>query len=332
MQNFTFLFFFLTKHKKNGIILVKGGDCLSFNAEIKKELSGIYQDKDCCNLATLATMIALLSEEKKTGIYLKTENATVARRISILTKKILGFETEIQIKPTKKDGKYIFTLKITDKDNIEKVKEILKLTYPNTNVFFSRIEPSFTVNQCCKVAAVQACFLSSGMILSPKKSYRLEFSTHKKQVSEDIGGILTELGFEPKFSKRNSVFVIYIKNNEEIFHFLSLLNAKRSLKKFIEAKEEKELKNRINRQLNCENANEDKTINSAVLQFKAIDTLKKNKKFEELSLDLQMTAQLRLDNPRASLAELVEKADFSITKSGLNHRLNKLIKIAQINH
>lgn len=309
---------------------MKGGENLSFNGEIKKELSGIYQDKECCNLATLATFYALLSEEKKTGIYLKTENATVARRISILTKKMLGFDTEIQIKPTKKSGKYIFTVKITDKNQIEKIKEKLMLFHQNTSAFFSRIEPSFTLNECCKIASIQACFLSSGMILSPKKSYRLEFSTHKRQVSEDIGGILSELGFEPKFSKRNSVFVIYIKNNEEIFRFLSLMNTKRSLKKFVEAKEEKELKNLINRQLNCESANENKTINSAVLQFKAIDTLKKNKKFDELSSDLKKTAQLRLDNPQASLAELVEKADFSITKSGLNHRLNKLINIAQI--
>lgn len=303
---------------------------MSYNAEIKKELSGIYQNKECCNLATLSAYYALLGEEKKSGIYLKTENATVARRISILTEKIFGAETEIRIKPTKKDGKNIFTLKITDKNDIEAIKEKLKLSHKNTNVFFSRIEPSFTVNNCCKIACIQACFLASGMILSPKKSYRLEFSTHKKQVSEDIGGILSELGFEPKFSKRNSVFVIYIKNNEEIFRFLSLMNAKRSLKKFIEAKEEKELKNRINRQLNCENANENKTINSAVLQFKAIDTLKKNGKFDTLSSDLKMTAQLRLDNPQASLNELVKKAGFAITKSGINHRLNKLIEIAQI--
>lgn len=303
---------------------------MSYNAEIKKELSGIYQNKECCNLATLSAYYALLGEEKKSGIYLKTENATVARRISILTEKIFGAETEIRIKPTKKDGKNIFTLKITDKNDVEAIKEKLKLSHKNTNVFFSRIEPSFTVDNCCKIACIQACFLASGMIISPKKSYRLEFSTHKKQVSEDIGGILSELGFEPKFSKRNSVFVIYIKNNEEIFRFLSLMNAKRSLKKFIEAKEEKDLKNRINRQLNCENANENKTINSAVLQFKAIDTLKKNGKFDTLSSDLKMTAQLRIDNPQASLNELVKKAGFTITKSGINHRLNKLIEIAQI--
>lgn len=308
----------------------KRGNNLSFNTEIKKELSGIYQDKECCNIATLATLLAVLSEEKKTGIYVKTENATVARRIGVLTKKLFGFETQFSVKATKKVGKYIFTVKITDKNNIALIKEKLKMCHPNTGVFFSRIEPSFTLNACCKIASMQAFFLACGMILSPKKSYRLEFCTHKKQVAEDMGGILSELGFEPKFSKRNSSFVIYIKNNEEIFRFLSLMNTKRSLKKFMEAKEEKDLKNRINRQLNCENANENKTINSAVLQFKAIDTLKKNKKFDELSSDLKKTAQLRLDNPQASLSELVKKADFSITKSGLNHRLNKLIKIAQI--
>lgn len=303
---------------------------MSFNTEIKKELSGIYQDKDCCSIASLATLYAILSEEKKTGIFLKTENATVMRRISILTNKLLGFDPQMQIKPTKKSGKYIFTLKISDKENVEALKEKLHLHHRNTNAFFSRLEPAFTVNPCCKVASIQAAFLASGMILSPKKSYHLEFLSHKKQVSEDISNILSELGFEPKTSKRNNNFVIYIKNNEEIFRFLSLMNAKRSLIKFMEAKEEKDLKNRINRQMNCENANENKTINSAVLQAKAIDTLKKSGKFDALSSDLKMTAQLRLENPQSSLSELVEKAKFPITKSGLNHRLNKLINIAQI--
>lgn len=303
---------------------------MSFNTEIKKELSGIYQDKDCCNLSALATMYAILAEEKKSGIFLKTENATVMRRISILTAKILGFDPEIHIKPTKKSGKYIFTLKISDKKYIDALKEKLHLHHKNTTAFFSKIESSFTINPCCKTASIQAAFLASGMILSPKKSYHLEFITHKKQVRDDISNILSELGFEPKASKRNSNFVIYIKNNEEIFRFLSLMNAKRSMIKFMEAKEEKDLKNRINRQLNCENANENKTISSSVLQVKAIDTLKKNGKFDTLSSDLKMTAQLRLQNPQSSLAELVNKANFPITKSGLNHRLNKLITIAQI--
>ena len=302
---------------------------MSYNTEIKKELTGLYSSKICCEKAALATYFAILAEEKKTGIFIKTENINIARRINVLCKKILDIEPEMSFKQTKKKEKIIVTLKITDIISIEKLKSCLKLFHDGTNTFFSKIEPEFTLSQCCKCSSIKAAFLSCGLISSPKKAYHLEFVTHKKKVSEDILSTLIELGFEPKISLRKSNHVIYIKNNEEIYKFLSTLNLKRSMAKFYEIKSEKNLKNTINRQLNCENANENKRINSSVIQIQAIKTLKKNNLFDTLSIDLQKTAQLRIENPDASLSELCEIAAFPITKSGLNHRLKKIISIAQ---
>ncbi len=303
---------------------------MSFNTEIKKELSGLYSSKSCCEKAALATYFAILSEEKKTGIYIKTENLNLARRINILSKKILDIEPETILRQTKKKGTMIITLKITDGASIEKLKKQLKLFHSGANTFFSRIDPEFTLSECCKCSSIKAAFLTCGLISSPKKSYHLEFVTHKKQVCEDIISTLIELRFEPKISTRKSNYVIYMKNNEEIYRFLSLLNLKRSMAKFYEIKSEKDLKNTINRQMNCENANENKRINSSVIQIQAIKLLKKNSIFETLPVDLQKTAELRLKNPNASLSELCEIAEFPITKSGLNHRLKKIISIAQI--
>ncbi len=303
---------------------------MSFNTEIKKELSGLYSTKSCCEKAALATYFAILSEEKKTGIFIKTENINLARRINVLCKKLLDIEPETVFRQTKKKGTLIITLKITDAEAIEKLKNNLKLFYSGTNTFLSKIDPEFTVLECCKCSSIKAAFLTCGLISSPKKSYHLEFVTHKKQVCEDIVSTLIELRFEPKISTRKSNNVIYIKNNEEIYRFLTLLNLKRSMAKFYEIKSEKDLKNTINRQLNCENANENKRINSAVIQIQAIKSLKKNSLFESLPVDLQKTAELRLKNPDSSLNELCEIADFPITKSGLNHRLKKIISIAQM--
>ncbi len=303
---------------------------MSFNTEIKKELSGLYSVKECCEKSSLATYYAILSEEKKTGIYIKTENLNLARRIAVLTKKILDIEPEVILKKTQKKGTMIMTLKITGNEKTEKLKNTLKLFHSSSKTFFSRIDPEFTLSQCCKNASIKAAFLACGLISSPKKSYHLEFVTHKKQVCEDLVSTLIELSFEPKISKRRNSYVIYIKNNEEIYKFLGLINAKRSMMKFYEVKSEKNLKNIINRQLNCENANENKRINTAVIQTQAIRLLKKSGKFEELPVDLKKTAELRLNNPDASLSELSELADFPITKSGLNHRLKKIINIAQM--
>lgn len=303
---------------------------MSFNAEIKKELSGLYSSKECCEKASLATYYAILSEEKKTGIYIKTENLNIARRISVLTKKILNIEPETQVKYLPKKNSAILTLKISDKDEIDKLKSNLNLKHDNTTAFFSRIEPTFTLSECCKCASIKAAFLACGIITSPKKSYHLEFVTHKKQVCQDISSTLYELRFEPKLSKRRNNFVIYIKNNEEIYRFLTIMNLKRSMMKFYEIKSEKNLKNIINRQLNCESANENKRINSAVIQTEAIRIIKRNGKFDELPIDLKKTADLRLKYPDASLSELAEAADFPITKSGLNHRLKRIITIAQM--
>ncbi len=304
---------------------------MSFNTEIKRELSGLYSSKKCCEKAALATYFAIMSEEKKNGIFLKTENINLARRIIVLCKKTLEIEPEMAMHQTQKKGTVITTLKITEKKSIDILKNSLRLFHFGTNAFFSKIDPEFTLSQCCKIASIKAAFLSCGLISSPKKSYHLEFVTHKKQISEDLISTLIELNFEPKKSVRKNCYVIYIKNNEEIYRFISLLGLKRSMAKFYEIKSEKNLKNIINRQLNCENANENKKINSAVIQMQAIRNLKKNGIFEELSSDLKKTAELRSKFPDASLSELCEFADFSITKSGLNHRLNKIISIAQMN-
>ena len=140
--------------------------------------------------------------------------------------------------------------------------------------------------------------------------------------------IFFELGFNVKTVTRNNKYVLYLKNNEEISDFLNLVGAKMSLFKFIDTKLYKELKNDINRQLNCENANENKSISASLIQKKAIDKIIAAEKFECLSEPLKKTASLRLDYPNLPLSELVEMSEEKITKSGLNHRLNKLIEIA----
>ena len=185
------------------------------------------------------------------------------------------------------------------------------------------------MEDCCKRTVLQTAFLAAGFVNSPKKSYHLEIVTHKKRVFTDILNILEEVGIEAKGIIRQNKYVVYLKNNELICDLLGMIGVKRGLFLYHEIKMEKELKNDINRQMNCENANENKTINTAVLQIAAIGKIMKSPIFETLSEPLRETMKLRLANPELSLSELCEVSETPITKSGLNHRLNKLLKIAE---
>lgn len=296
---------------------------MSFNAEIKKELSAVAVNKRCCEKALLCTFFALLSEEKKGIITLKTENINIGRKIITLSKKLLSADLSFEIKENKRRKNPIIVITASLKDS-EKIKKELNLKNEKADIFYSNIPPSFTLNPCCKKASLLGAFLASGFITNPKKSYHLELVTHKKKVIENLFEIMLELSLEPKMTTRKNKYVIYIKNNEEICDFLGIIGAKRSLFKFHETKVEKEIKNRVNRALNCESANQDKVIQTSLLQIQAIEKLIKSGKINELSEDMKKTAYLRLNNPDMSLSELAEVADFKITKSGLNHRLKKI--------
>ncbi len=302
---------------------------MSFTGEIKRELSAMTPKKSCCELATLATLYALLSEEKRSEIILKTENITVARRIVILTRKLLGIELETDIRSNRSKTRKQIAVIVSGKENIDILKKTLKMTSEKADIFHSRIDPAFSVEECCKRAVLQTAFLVNGFVNSPKKSYHLEIATHKKRVFQDILAIAEELGVELKTILRQNKYVMYLKNNEFICDFLGLIGVKRGLFQYHEIKMEKELKNDINRQMNCESANENKRLNAALSQIKALKKLEKSNKMETLSPKLREAMELRLQYPTLSLAELAEKSATPITKSGLNHRLNKLLQLAE---
>ena len=299
---------------------------MSYTKEVKREIGSLNHNRKCCDLALLATFYALLSEEKRSVITIKTENLTVGRKILVLTKKYLSFEPAIEIRNSAKN---IIVITVDNKENIKALKDVLYLKSEKADIFYSVINPRLVLDECCKRACLGGAFLVNGFISSPKKSYHFEITTHKKNVFENLSDIFFELGFNIKTVVRNNKYVIYLKNNEEISDFLNLTGAKRSLFKFVDTKLEKELKNDINRQLNCENSNENKAISASLLQKKAIDKIVAANKFDNLSDALKKTAELRIVYPTMPLSELVLMSEAKITKSGLNHRLNKLISISE---
>lgn len=179
---------------------------------------------------------------------------------------------------------------------------------------------------------IKGVFLASGCIVDPKNDYRFEASFKNKSCAEYFLDMLALLDFTPKLVKRPkaNVYVVYFKESEQISYMLSLLEANKSMLQFEEIRVVKDVNNTKNRMSNCEIANMTKSVNSALKQLEAIKKIKNNGRFSMLSEKLKYTASLREKYPTATLEEISAKTEGKnkVSKSGLKHRLDKLIQIA----
>jgi DNA-binding protein WhiA len=187
------------------------------------------------------------------------------------------------------------------------------------------------LKECCIKSILIGTFLSSGCIINPYTDYHLEILFRSKALADYYLNLLSVLDFSPKLLKRNigknHIYVVYIKEAEQISRFISIIGAVASLLKFEEIRVEKDVKNNINRNINCETANLSKTIKASLLQLDAIEKIKKNGKYDLLDDKLKEVASLREKHKEESLEYLANI--LKISKSGLNHRLEKIIQIAE---
>lgn len=186
------------------------------------------------------------------------------------------------------------------------------------------------LNECCIKSILKGVFLSSGCIVDPNLDYHFEVNFKNKACAEYFLNLLSVLDFMPKIIKRKKIYNVYIKDSDQISLFLSLVEASKAMLNFEQVRVEKEVKNNINRSINCETANLAKTIKSSMAQIEAIDKLKQNGIFDTLNDKLKYTANLRIKYPNESLDFISKKTseDNYVSKSGLKHRLDKIIEIA----
>ncbi len=187
------------------------------------------------------------------------------------------------------------------------------------------------LKECCIRAILRGCFLSSGFVNDPGIDYHVEILFKNKSCAEYILDLLSVLDFSPKLIKRKASYVIYFKEGEQVSYFLQLIGANKSYLYFEQIRVEKNVKNNINRAINCEVANIAKTIKSSKAQIDAINKLKKALKFEDLSEKLKYAASLRLKYPTESLdflSNISKEEEKYISKSGLKHRFDKIIQEA----
>ena len=175
---------------------------------------------------------------------------------------------------------------------------------------------------------MRGAFLAGGSITDPAKSYHLELVTAHYNVSRETYSILLELGFTPKDAARGGNYITYFKQSEAIEDFFTLIGAPIAAMDIMSAKVEKDMRNAVNRRVNCDSANADKTVSAAQEQLEAIKRLERRAAFDELPEKLRETALLRIANPEASLADLAMLAIPPVSKSCISHRLRKLMELA----
>ena len=182
---------------------------------------------------------------------------------------------------------------------------------------------------CCKKAFLKGIFLGSGCIVNPNTDYHFEISVKSKVYADFVIKLISEFNLTPKLIKRGSSYIIYLKEAEQISTFIAILEANKAFMEYENIRIDKSIKNNINRVVNCETANMTKVAKAAVSQIEAINKLKKTEQYDKLNTKLKEIADLRIQNPEASLDELKDKCSYKISKSGIYHRLNKIINLTK---
>ncbi len=265
---------------------------MSFSSDVKVELVKQYSKSKHCQVAELAAMIM------QEGLSFESENAMLMEKYATLMKRAFAIDIDEPVEP-------------------EKNKAMME-----------EIQSLFLEKTCCKRAFIRGAFLASGSMSDPNKSYHFEIVCRTYEQAQRLQELMAEFDTEPKIVERKNHFVVYLKDGSQIVDMLNVMEAYVSLMNLENVRILKEMRNSVNRQVNCETANINKTVNAAVKQIADIEKIRDTIGLDELPEPLRQMALIRLEYPDAPLKDLGTYMDPPVGKSGINHRLRKLAAIA----
>ena len=280
---------------------------MSFSSNAKAELCRAPISRRCCALAEAYGVVLYCNTFRPDQLRIVTENPEFSARLPRLFKRAFGLEFD-QL-PVETGGKRIFH--IGDPAKLRAIFDAFGISHEGgvaLHVNYGMLE-----DDCCRVSFLRGAFLAGGSATDPAKRYHLELATSHRMVSRETDALLLDLGFRAKTVERNGSSILYFKQSEGIEDFLTFLGAPVC----------------ANRRVNCETANLSKVVNAAGDQIDAIRLLERRGILETLPEKLQITAQMRLRNPEATLAELAGMSNPPVSKSAINHRMRKLVELAK---
>lgn len=310
---------------------------MSFSSDTKDELSRIEPESVCCMLAELAAIVSVsgtigLMSAGRMRLTVESENAATARRVYTLFKRLFDVQPELTtLRHTRLGGRNTYRLTLHDDEAAFALEGcgILRRSEQGHIGIRRTIPKDIVSRKCCRRAFVRGAFLAGGSIANPEREYHLEFVVSDENFAASLMKFIGKYDLNVKVVHRKGSYVIYLKEGEQIVTLLSLIGAHAALCELENIRIQKDIRNNVNRMVNCDSANLQKTLDASTRQVEAIEYIRDHYGLENLPPLLCEVAKLRLDYREVSLQELGEMLDPPVGKSGVNHRLRRLYDFAQ---
>ena len=306
---------------------------MSFSSEVKEELSEQIASGRHCRLAETAAILSLcgkivITENDRYCVKIQTENLAVARKYFTLLRKTFNIRAEVSVRKSR-EVRFCSVIVSKDPEARRLLGETCLLDEDGyVSECMSPMHHRLLRQNCCRRAFIRGAFLAVGSVSDPKKSYHFEIVCTAPEKARQLQELLASYDVDAKVVLRKRHYVVYIKEGSQIVELLGLMGAHISLMQLENVRIVKEMRNSVNRKVNCETANLNKTVSAAVRQAEDIRYIQEKIGLDKLPMDLEETARLRLEHTEASLKELGDMLSPKVGKSGVNHRLRKLSQIA----
>ncbi|MBQ9364272.1 MAG: DNA-binding protein WhiA [Schwartzia sp.] len=303
----------------------------SFASEVKNEIARLMYDKECCRVAELSGLLRMggamtIGPGNSIGATFVTENAAVARKAITLIKDTLDVGTEtVALRSRRLNKATSYSVRVPPSSDGGALSEVMGLT--SETAATASHYGAIIRRDCCKVAYLRGAFIAGGSVNRPAADYHMEFITENFQFAELIQSLLRRMEFPVGMAERKDSYVVYLKEGDAIVDVLSMFGAENAVSSFEVTRNVKEVRNQVNRLVNCETANLNKTARAAASQIADIKRITEKNDFESLPSELRATAMARLAHPEATITELANILGAS--RSGTYHRLKKLSEMAK---
>ena len=295
---------------------------MSFSQEVKEELSRHLPRARHCQMAELAALVSFLckltTKSKETALILETESPLISRKYFTLLNKTLSIYKDEKVITDQQALELLTALKMWREN--KKGEAVCRLDV---------VDGILLQQTCCKRAFIRGAFLAAGSISDPRKAYHLEIVCRTSPQARQLRDVMNTFSAEAKIVERKGHYVVYVKEGARIVDMLGVMEANVALMNLENVRILKEMRNSVNRKVNCETANISKTVSAAVRQVDDILLIQKRIGLSKLPESLQEIARVRLEHPDMPLKELGELLTPPVGKSGANHRLRRISEIAE---
>ncbi len=306
---------------------------MSFSSKVKGELSLHLGNGRHCEIAETAAIVNICGHTAVFGddfcLKIQTENFTVAKKCFTLFQNTFNMIADVSVRSSGR--KHVYTVFVRDFSKAETVLRATGLLFSENGQkrLEKRIYSPVVSSICCRRAYIRGAFISVGSVNDPEKNYHLEFVLTDESSAEQLKMLINSFELDAKVVERKEHFVVYLKEGEQIVDLLNIMEAPLALMDLENVRIVKEMRNDINRKVNCETANLNKVVGAAVKQLEDIEYIEENIGLSSLPEQLEEIARLRLEYPDKSLKELGSFLSTPVGKSGVNHRLRKISSIAE---